>query len=366
MTSARAGAAMQSQDLTKNWREEDLAEYVRVSFAAGATQADIAASLREAGWSEEQIANALRGPAMPEPGMPAPKLRPQPKPTPWEGLLYLVLFAALFAGAFSLGDLIFSLLDHYFVEPITYTGGFDQAVQSAIARILVAVPVFLFAAHRVGRMLVHDPANRTSPVRRWAIIVALFIAVMFMIGDAATLVTYALRGEIYPRLLLKVATVAAIAGTVFIYFMRDLGRRAETRRSSGWFLNVVFVLACAAAVGVSLTIVEPPWSYREIGQDYRRSASLEALEAGIWEYHDDYGRLPETLDAIDSLWHDELYDPETRETYEYRITGEASYELCATFARAMTEEDRGWVTEFSTHGAGRHCFERSLPTRSVQ
>jgi hypothetical protein len=341
-----------------NWRADELAEYVRVSFAAGATEPEIAATLRASGWAEEQIATALHSPALPDPVAPAPKSRPAGNG--WEGLLYLVLIASLFVSTFSLADLIFSLLEIHIVEPIAYYSNLDRAIQWAVARLVIALPVFLFAAHRVGRMLARDPAKRNSPVRRWAIYIAMFIALVALVGDAATLVAYAMRGEIYLRFLLKVATVAVIAGAVFACYMRALGRGAEARQSAGRLPVAILVLACAGAIAAGMTIVGPPWSYRAIEQDYRRSANLEAIEIGIWGYHDDYGRLPETLDAIDSLWHDELYDPETGELYEYRIIGDTSYELCATFARAMAEGDPDWVTDFSTHAAGRHCFEREV------
>ena len=346
-----------------NWRADELAEYVRVSFAAGATAPEIAATLRASGWAEEQIATALHSPVLPDPVVPAAK---SPAANGWEGLLYLVLVATLFVCTFSLADLVFSLLEFYIAEPVAYYSNLDRSIQWAVARLAIALPVFLFAAHRVGRMLSRDPARRNSPVRRWAIYIAVFIALAVLVGDAATLVAYAMRGEIYLRFLLKIATVAAIAGAVFACYLRAPGRGARARPSAGRLPVAVLVLACAAAIAVGMIVVGPPWTYRVIAQDQVRSASLEALEAGIWEYHGQHGQLPETLDAIDSLWHDDLNDPETGEPFEYRITGEYGYELCATFARVMTEQDPGWVTEFSTHPAGRHCFERALPLPETQ
>ena len=51
-----------------------------------------------------------------------------------------------------------------------------------------------------------------------------------LIGDVTTLVYNALGGELTIRFLLKIVTVALIAGTAFVYYLRDL-RRDEVERA---------------------------------------------------------------------------------------------------------------------------------------
>ena len=53
-------------------------------------------------------------------------------------------------------------------------------------------------------------------------IILLFIAATALIGDVTTLVYNLLGGELTMRFVLKVVTVALIAGTAFTYYLRDL------------------------------------------------------------------------------------------------------------------------------------------------
>ena len=47
-----------------------------------------------------------------------------------------------------------------------------------------------------------------------------------------------------------------------------------------------------------------------------------------------------------------LLDPQSSEPYEYRVTGEKSYELCATF----TAERKKTYDLFWNHPAGKHDY----------
>ena len=55
----------------------------------------------------------------------------------------------------------------------------------------------------------------------------LFIGAMTLIGDVITLIYNFLGGELTTRFVLKVVTVAVIAGAVIAYYFADL--RAEDR-----------------------------------------------------------------------------------------------------------------------------------------
>jgi hypothetical protein len=67
-----------------------------------------------------------------------------------------------------------------------------------------------------------DPVKRASKVRRWLTYLTLFASACALIGDVTTLVYNALGGELTIRLVLKVVTVGLIAGTAFVYYLRDL------------------------------------------------------------------------------------------------------------------------------------------------
>jgi uncharacterized membrane protein YraQ (UPF0718 family) len=69
-----------------------------------------------------------------------------------------------------------------------------------------------------------DPLKRLSPVRRWLTYLTLFLAATALTGDMITLVYNALGGELSLRFALKVLVVAAIAGSIFSYYLLDLRR----------------------------------------------------------------------------------------------------------------------------------------------
>jgi hypothetical protein len=96
----------------------------------------------------------------------------------------------------------------------------------------VAFPVFLYLSWLTSRDIALDPNKRASKVRRWLTYLTLFVAACALIGDVTVLVYNLLGGELTVRFLLKVVTVAAIAGTAFAYYLRDL-RQDEAEEAAG-------------------------------------------------------------------------------------------------------------------------------------
>jgi len=96
------------------------------------------------------------------------------------------------------------------------------------ASLVIAFPVFLLLSRQIAAAIARDPVKRLSPVRRWLTYLTLFLAATALIGDLTTLVYNALGGELTTRFVLKVATVGAIAGTIFGYYLRDV--RQDDRR----------------------------------------------------------------------------------------------------------------------------------------
>ena len=98
------------------------------------------------------------------------------------------------------------------------------AVLWATAAILISFPVFAYVSHYVARDVALHPIKRLSPVRRWLTYLTLFVAATILIGDMTTLLYNLLGGELTTRFVLKVLAVAAIAGSVFGYYLWDLRR----------------------------------------------------------------------------------------------------------------------------------------------
>lgn len=126
---------------------------------------------------------------------------------------------------------------------------------------------------------------------------------------------------------------------------------------SGRLLVAVFVAVAVAAIATALALIDPPWVVRAKLMDDRRSYDLETIESALLHYRDETGTLPVSLLELGEDWLDFRVDPETGRPYEYRVVGPDSYEICAGFAR----DRQGSEGTFARHGAGRHCFQRTVP-----
>jgi hypothetical protein len=208
-----------------------LIDFVRDALGRGVSRAQIEDALRKSGWTTDQIRGALTSYADVDFPIPVPRARPYLSAR--EAFIYLVLFGTLYASAYNLGSLIFDFINRAFPDPSQPFEIYDeytrQSIRWSISWLIVAFPVFMYLSWLTERDIARDPMKRASKVRRWLTYLTLFSAACALLGDFATLVYNALGGELTVRFLLKVSTVALIAGTAFIYYLHDL-RQDEVER----------------------------------------------------------------------------------------------------------------------------------------
>ena len=201
--------------------DTQLSRFVQDALRAGASRADTESALAKAGWSAEQVRDALA--AYAEVDFPVPVPRPRPQLSARDAFMYLVMFGMLYVSAFQLGNLLFQFINMGFPDPLDPMSGqqgfIGRQIRGATSALLVAFPVFLFVASRIARRTARDPAQRMSAVRKWLTYLTLFVAACVIIGDLITLVNSVLSGELTVRFVLKVLTVGVIAGSVFGYYL---------------------------------------------------------------------------------------------------------------------------------------------------
>lgn len=203
----------------------ELELFVRDALAGGASKDEIAAALAAAAWPAEQVRSALDAYADVPFRVPVPK--PQPYLSAREAFLYLVLFASLYVAAWHLGSLLFDLINQAFPDPADpqyRVQAFGSSIRWSTASVIIAFPVFLFVARHLARELARNPVKRLSAVRRWLTYLTLFLAAVVLVGDMITLVYNMLGGELTVRFVLKVLVAAAIAGSIFGWYLVDLRR----------------------------------------------------------------------------------------------------------------------------------------------
>ena len=209
----------------------ELVEFTRRALAAGKDRQEISDTLRQAGWTEPDVNAAIN--AFADVAFPIPVPRPKPYLSAREVFVYLILFAALYTAAFSLGALVFELIDRGFPDLlVAQTPNLirfsDDRIRWDVSIIVVAFPLFFFTFRSVTRGLAQDPTKRGSRPRKWLTYLTLFIAGVSLVGDTSVLIYNLLGGELTIRFLLKVATIAIIAGGIFTYFILDMRQEERT------------------------------------------------------------------------------------------------------------------------------------------
>ena len=127
------------------------------------------------------------------------------------------------------------------------------------------------------------------------------------------------------------------------------------------------VLAVVGAVVAAIFVLDSPAEMRRQKLDDQRARDLQGLESSIESYWQENGALPPSLEALAHWQHLDAppTDPASGASYRYRITGDTTYELCATFASDTPDDEARpghWphYGKFWRHPAGEHCFELEL------
>lgn len=203
--------------------DDTLLEFVRDALGRGQSKPGIQQALLEAGWQEVQVKKALA--AFADVDFPIPIPKPRPYLSAKEAFTYSVLFSMLYVSAFSLGQILFGLIDRTFPDPteaewiVRYT---ETSIRMGVSAFVVTFPIFLLVSRSVRRSVAKEPIKRTSRIRKWLTFFTLFLAFCFLAGDLISLVYNLLEGELAVRLLLKVLTVGLIAGSIFGYYLWEL------------------------------------------------------------------------------------------------------------------------------------------------
>ena len=207
---------------------EELRSFIKDGLARGVSRADLQDVLGRAGWALGDVRGALTSFAEVE--FPIPVPRPLPYLSARDAFMYLLLFTTLYISAFNLGQLVFQLINQAFPDPADGPNAAEIArdlIRWSVAFLVVASPVFFGLSRVIGGELAADPAKRASKVRRWLTYLTLFVTAGVQIGNVTALVYNVLDGGMTARFVLKVLTVAIIAGTAFWYYLSDL--RADER-----------------------------------------------------------------------------------------------------------------------------------------
>lgn len=114
--------------------------------------------------------------------------------------------------------------------------------------------------------------------------------------------------------------------------------------------------AFVVAVGMGLYLAGSPAEQRLLDFDKQRLMHLAQIRNSVGTYWHTNRALPARIneDVIGIAMSRVPRDPETGVEYEYNVTSDDAYSLCAEFSRASPESMAG---EFWAHGSGRYCYD---------
>ncbi|WP_243309914.1 DUF5671 domain-containing protein [Fundidesulfovibrio agrisoli] len=202
--------------------QQDLVDFTRKALERGIDRERIVQTLLDAGWNKADVASAMASYAPID--FPVPVPRPRPYLSASEVFLHLLMFASLYYAAFSLGAIAFQFIDHSFPDPASMRRmtDFRDAIRWNVSALLISFPLFAAVFRSINKTMAENPSRRQSRPRRWLTYMTLFIGAVVIAGDLIALVHNALGGELTSRFILKVATVMAIAGSSFLYFLTNI------------------------------------------------------------------------------------------------------------------------------------------------
>ena len=246
----------------------------------------------------------------------------------------------------------------------------QESMRYAIAALLVFFPAYLLLT-RLANQARRKTDNLYHVLTKWVVYLSLVIGGLVMLGDLVAVIIAYLNGEITVRFILKAAAMFLTVGAAFWYYALDAkGHWIKNERASvrAGAIALVFVIA---VVALSFYHIDSPQTVREMRLDDQQISDLRDIQWHIEAYYEREEVLPLSVD--------ELYEdievpvaPEDRNSYQYRITGTQSYELCATFAFATPDSERRSVDKpFVSdgydpnnynweHGEGEKCFTRTV------
>ncbi len=288
----------------------------------------------------------------------------------WAGAM-IALYWSVVAFVF----LLFGYIDYAFPNALSYyVDPYSSGMPYEMASVVVLFPVFLVLMWLIRRDIAHDRSRAEVWVRRWALILTLFIAGLSLVVDIVTLLTAFFRGEeLTAAFLLKILVVLLVAAMAFMHFIADYWgywRQYPERNRS--ILIAVAILALVSIVS-GFFIVGTPWQARLRRFDEQKVNDLQSIQSQVVSYWQAKRALPPSLDALNSALQGFSVpaDPQSGAPYEYKIATPLSFELCATFnaqsnplqgTRALSPMNAGSGMFADTwyHDSGRTCFDRTI------
>jgi len=305
----------------------------------------------------------------------------KPKTTAKDFFLWAGVLVSFYWTVIAYTFLVFDYIDYTFPNPLAYypADPYQSGISGEMASVIVLLPVYLLLMFLIRKDSDRDPSRKEIWIRRWAIILTLFLAGAAMVGDLITLLTTFLSGEeLTTAFLLKVLVIILVAAGVFMHFFADLKNYWDTNPSRRLYVRIGVAILAIVTIGSGFLIVGTPAEARLARFDAQKVNDLQNIQSQVVYYWQAKQKLPaEIADLNNSLNYGPVpVDPQSGESYVYQPGEGLSFKLCATFnaesrgsqniyyeSRAMVPVPaggKGMMQDNWQHGAGQVCFDRVI------
>lgn len=295
------------------------------------------------------------------------------KSTPKDVFLHLFGIVTFYLSIVSFINLYIQYIDFLYPDTLTfYYNNIAQAVRVFTSMLIIAWPFYLLTAWILAKDVKDNKAKREIKIRKWLLYLTLFVSAVTIIVDLIMFVYRFLDGDLSIKFFFKVLVVLVVAALVFSYYLWDLKREEANKK-----LNQIFAYLTAALVLASVIlgffIIGSPAQQRSYRFDEQRVQNLQTIQYQVLNYWQQKQALPENLSLLeDSISGFKVpSDPDTKASYEYKITGDLTFELCTDFKTVSTDQNASLkaanYAEFGgdfqqnwTHQAEKTCFSRTI------
>lgn len=302
---------------------------------------------------------------------------------PRDFFMWVGAMLALYVSVISLIALLFNYIDTAYPDALSYNyDPYSTAIRVAIASLAVLFPIYLALTYAIRRDTVAHPEKRALWIRRWILMLTVFIAGATLAIDLITLINTFLGGEITTRFILKVAIVLLVMGGGFLHFLADLwGYWDKNPRYAQSVAGAVSFLI-VATIGAGFYIIGSPSQIRMYQFDDQKVNGLQTMQSLVLNYWQTESAMPPSIASLNdplNSYTSVPKDPQSGASYEYATTSALGFKLCATFnaesqPNSPSAQQSGssdpMSSEFGSgtdlnsanwfHPAGHYCYVRTI------
>ena len=219
------------------------------------------------------------------------------KVTPKDFFLWAGAMVALYGSIISFITLLFEYINYMFPDPLGhyYLDPFSGSMRFAMASLIVLVPVTLILLRFIRKDISRTPEKNDLWVRRWALVLTVFIAGSAIVGDLIALINSFLGGDLTTQFLLKVVVLLFVASATFLHFLADLRghwvKNPERAQMIGWIAGTLVFITIMAG----FFIIGTPSEVRLMRYDNQKVADLQNIQSQIVNYWQQKEQVPTSL-----------------------------------------------------------------------